>query len=105
MSAAGLLKGQRSGNLFSLMISPGHASQLKDGAASIRPPAFTALLAQLECASAGPNLAPSSRAASMCSKGSTEMMLAEGFLEHPVYDVESGIQPLITPSGIGAEMR
>lgn len=41
----------------------------------------------------------------MCSKGSTEMMLAEGFLEQPVYDVESGIQPLITPSGIGAEMR
>ncbi|CAK0786854.1 hypothetical protein CVIRNUC_010068 [Coccomyxa viridis] len=55
--------------------------------------------------SPGLNLAPSSRAASMCSKGSTEMMLAEGFLEQPVYDVESGIQPLITPSGIGAEMR
>ncbi len=41
----------------------------------------------------------------MHSTSSTEMMLAEGFLDHPAYDVESGIQPLITPSGIGAELR
>ena len=33
------------------------------------------------------------------------MMLAEGFLDNAAYDVESGIQPLITPSGIGAEIR
>lgn len=32
------------------------------------------------------------------------MMLAEGFLEQP-YDEESGVQPLITPSGVGTEMR
>ena len=70
-----------------------------------RPPAAKGLLILFGCASAGPNLAPASRAASMCSKGSTEMMLAEGFLEQPVYDVELGIQPLITPSGTGAEMR
>ena len=41
----------------------------------------------------------------MHSTSSTEMMLAEGFLDHAAYDVESGIQPLITPSGIGAEIR
>ena len=70
-----------------------------------RPSAVKALLTQLGCASAGPNLALSSRATSMCSKGSTETMLAESFLEHPAYDVESGIQPLITPSGVGAQMR
>ena len=41
----------------------------------------------------------------MHSTSSTEMMLAEGFLDHPPCDVESGVQPLITPSGMGAEMR
>ena len=41
----------------------------------------------------------------MHSTSSTEMMLAEGFLDHAAYDVESGIQPLITPSGVGAEIR
>ncbi len=54
---------------------------------------------------AGPHLIPSSRAASMHSTSSTEMMLAEGFLDQPSYDIETGIQPLITPSGMGAEMR
>ena len=58
-----------------------------------------------DCVHAGLNLIPSSRAASMHSTSSTEMMLAEGFLDHPGCDVESGVQPLITPSGIGAEMR
>jgi hypothetical protein len=41
----------------------------------------------------------------MHSTSSTEMMLAEGFLDHPGCDVESGMQPLITPSGMGAKMR
>ncbi len=41
----------------------------------------------------------------MHSTSSTEMMLAEGFLDHPAYDVEAGVQPLITPSGMGAEIR
>ena len=54
---------------------------------------------------AGLHLIPSSRAASMHSTSSTEMMLAEGFLDQPACDIETGIQPLITPSGMGAEMR
>ena len=58
-----------------------------------------------DCVHAGLSLIPSSRAASMHSTSSTEMMLAEGFLDHPGCDVESGVQPLITPSGMGAEMR
>ena len=103
MSEAGALEGQCSGNLLDEV--QGGPLAGKWGALMARAPALKDLLTQLGCASAGPNLAPPSRAASMCSKGSTEMMLAEGFLEQPVYDVESGIQPLITPSGIGAEMR
>ena len=64
------------------------------------------------CCDAGPQLLIlSSRAASLHSASSTDMMLAEGFLDfHPGVsgDVESGngsLQPLVTPSGMGAEMR
>ncbi len=60
---------------------------------------------------AGPQLVvPSSRAASLHSASSTDAMLAEGFLDthHSGSDVEAGgggVQPLITPSGMAAEMR
>ena len=48
-----------------------------------------------------------SRAASIHSTSSTEMMLMEGFLERGPHDVETGygLQALVTPSGMGAEMR
>ncbi len=56
---------------------------------------------------AGQMLVPASRAASLHSASSADMMLAEGFLDMPPYDVEAGagIQPLVTPSGMGIEMR
>ncbi len=52
-------------------------------------------------------LIPASRAASLHSASSADMMLAEGFLDMPPYDVEAGagINPLVTPSGMGIEMR
>ncbi|CAL8465267.1 g4802 [Coccomyxa elongata] len=55
----------------------------------------------------GQMLIPASRAASLHSASSADMMLAEGFLDMPPYDVEAGagINPLVTPSGMGIEMR
>ena len=63
-------------------------------------------------ARAGQLSIPASRAASLHSASSTDAMLAEGFLDLPgtaAPDLEAGgapaLQPLITPSGMGAEMR
>lgn len=52
-------------------------------------------------------LIPASRAASLHSASSADMMLAEGWLDMPPYDVEAGhgVQPLVTPSGMGVEFR
>lgn len=59
------------------------------------------------CHATGQMLIPASRAASLHSASSTDIMLAEGYLDLQSSDVEGGggIQPLITPSGIGINER